>query len=92
MAVAARDRPAYSAPIVGGSPALRTTAMLKNAESIFFLLATVAALALPAVPFVQEALYIDESLLEAAAPVVTMEPVIVRAEPDDIVRHVAQLD
>jgi hypothetical protein len=42
--------------------------MLKNAETIFFLLATVAALALPAVPAVQEALTADYATVEAALP------------------------
>ncbi len=42
--------------------------MLKNAETIFFMLATVAALALPAVPAVQEALTADYATVEAALP------------------------
>lgn len=42
--------------------------MLKNAETIFFLLATLAALALPAVPAVQEALTSDYATVEAALP------------------------
>jgi hypothetical protein len=53
--------------------------MLKNAETIFFFLATVAALALPAVPMVQEAMSTDEAMLEAAAPTMIMERVVVRA-------------
>lgn len=42
--------------------------MLKNAESILFLLATLVALALPAVPAVQEALTADYAKVEAALP------------------------
>ena len=46
---------------------------MKRAESIFFLLATVAALALPAVPAVQEALTADYATVEAAAPAVARQ-------------------
>lgn len=53
--------------------------MTKHAETVFFLLATVAALALPAVPALQEALATDDATVEAAAPVVVMERVVVRA-------------
>ena len=42
--------------------------MLRNAETIFFLLATLAALALPAVPAFQEALTADYATVEAALP------------------------
>lgn len=51
--------------------------MMKNAESVFFLLATVAALALPAVPALQEALTADYATVEASLPTVTMERVVV---------------
>ena len=50
-------------------------AMLKHAETVFFLLATVAALTLPAVPAVQEALTRDYATVEAALPVILMERV-----------------
>jgi len=53
--------------------------MMKHAESVFFLLATVAALALPAVPALQEALTADYATVEAAAPAVVMERVVVTA-------------
>lgn len=53
--------------------------MSKNAETAFFLLATVAALALPAVPALQEAFTTGENTLEAAAPTVTMERVVITA-------------
>jgi len=56
-------------------------AMLKHAETVFFLLATVAALALPAVPAVQEALAADHAIVEAALPVIRMERVDVVATP-----------
>lgn len=49
--------------------------MLKHAETVFFLLTTVAALALPAVPAVQEALAADYATVEAALPVILMERV-----------------
>ena len=55
--------------------------MLKHAETVFFLLATVAALALPAVPAVQEALTADYATVEAALPVILMERVEVVATP-----------
>ena len=55
--------------------------MLKNAETLFFLLATVAALALPAVPAVQEALTADYATVEAAVPTLIMERVVIVA-PD----------
>ena len=56
-------------------------AMLKHAETVFFLLATVAALALPAVPAVQEALTADYATVEAALPVILMERVEIVAAP-----------
>jgi hypothetical protein len=56
-------------------------AMLKHAETVFFLLATVAALALPAVPAVQEALARDYATVEAALPVILMERVDIVAAP-----------
>ena len=56
-------------------------AMLRNAETVFFLLATVAALALPAVPAVQEALTADYATVEAALPVILMEHVEIVAAP-----------
>ena len=49
--------------------------MLKHAETVFFLFATVAALALPAVPAVQEALAADYATVEAALPLILMEHV-----------------
>jgi hypothetical protein len=55
--------------------------MLKHAETVFFLLATVAALALPAVPAVQEVLATDYATVEAALPVIVMERVEVVAAP-----------
>lgn len=55
--------------------------MLKNAETVFFLLATLAALALPAVPAVQEALTADYATVEAALPTLIMERVVIVA-PD----------
>jgi hypothetical protein len=55
--------------------------MLKHAETVFFLLATVAALALPAVPALQEALATDQAIVEAALPVIVMERVEVVAAP-----------
>jgi hypothetical protein len=56
-------------------------AMLKHAETVFFLLATVAALALPTVPAVQEALARDYATVEAALPVILMEGVEIVAAP-----------
>lgn len=56
-------------------------AMVKHAETVFFLLATVAALALPAVPAVQEALAADYATVEAALPVILMERVEIVAAP-----------
>ena len=53
--------------------------MTKSAESVFFLLATVAALALPALPAIQEALTADYATVEAALPSVTMERVVIVA-------------
>lgn len=53
--------------------------MTKYAETIFFFLATVAALALPALPALQEAGTTGENTLEAALPSVTMERVVVLA-------------
>jgi hypothetical protein len=62
--------------------------MLKNAETVFFLLATVAALALPAVPAVQEALTADYATVEAALPTWIMEHVALvapdRAPPQQV--------
>lgn len=55
--------------------------MLKHAETVFFLLATVAALALPAVPAVQEALTRDYVTVEAALPVLIMEHIEIVATP-----------
>ena len=55
--------------------------MLKNAETVFFLLATVAALALPAVPAVQEALTADYSTVEAALPFDLMERIEIVLRP-----------
>ena len=55
--------------------------MLKHAETVFFLLATVAALALPAVPAVQEALTRDYATVEAALPVIVLERVEIVAAP-----------
>ena len=55
--------------------------MLKNAETVFFLLATVAALALPAVPAMQEALRADHAIVEAALPVIRMERIEIVAAP-----------
>ena len=55
--------------------------MLKNAETILFLLATVAALALPAVPAVQEALTADYAKVEAALPTWIMKRIVIVA-PD----------
>ena len=54
--------------------------LLKHAETAFFLLATVAALALPAVPAVQEALTADYATVEAALPAIIMERVEIVAE------------
>jgi hypothetical protein len=56
-------------------------AMLKHAETVFFLFATVAALALPAVPAVQEALTRDYVIVEAALPAILMEHVEIVAAP-----------
>jgi hypothetical protein len=56
-------------------------AMMKHAETVFFLLATVAALALPAVPAVQEALTADYATVEAALPVILMERIEIVATP-----------
>ena len=53
--------------------------MLKNAETVFFLLATVAALALPAVPAVQEALTADHVTVQAALPRSTMKSAVIVA-------------
>jgi len=55
--------------------------MLKHAETVFFLLATVAALALPAVPAMQEALGADHAIVEAALPVIRMERIEIVAAP-----------
>lgn len=63
--------------------------MLRNAESIFFLLATVAALALPAVPAVQEALLADYATVEAAVPALIMEQVVIVAPKIDSPQQVA---
>lgn len=53
--------------------------MLKNAESVFFLVATVTALALPALPAVQEALLADFTTVEAAMPTLVMDHIVVVA-------------
>lgn len=63
--------------------------MLKNAETVFFLLATTAALALPAVPAVQEALTADYATVEAALPTLTMERVVIVAPDLDPPQQVA---
>ena len=63
--------------------------MLKNAETILFLLATVAALALPAVPAVQEALTADYAKVEAALPTWIMERIVVVAPNIDPPQQVA---
>ena len=64
--------------------------MLKHAETVFFLLATVVALALPAVPAVQEALTADYATVEAALPAIIMERVeIVAARPNPSPMQVA---
>ena len=55
--------------------------MLKHAETVFFLFATIAALALPAVPAVQEALTADYATVEAALPTIMMEHVEIVAAP-----------
>lgn len=55
--------------------------MLKHAESILFLSATLVALALPAVPAVQEALTADYATVEAALPTIVMERVVILAAP-----------
>ena len=55
--------------------------MLKHAETVFFLFATVAALALPAVPAVQEVLTADYATVEAALPTLLMERVEIVAVP-----------
>jgi len=52
--------------------------MLKHAETVFFLLATITALALPAVPALQEALTADYATVEAALPAV-MEHILIVA-------------
>lgn len=54
--------------------------MLKHAETVFFLFATVAALALPAVPAVQEVLATDYATVEAALPTIIMERVEIVAQ------------
>lgn len=58
--------------------------MLKHAESILFLSATLVALALPAVPAVQEALTADYATVEAALPTIVMERVVILAAPDPV--------
>ena len=63
--------------------------MLKNAESVFFLLATVAALALPAVPAVQEALLADYATVEAAVPALILEQIVIVASKTDSPQQVA---
>lgn len=63
--------------------------MLKNAETVFYLLATVAALALPAVPAVQEALTADYATVEAALPTSIMERVVIVAPDIDPLQQVA---
>jgi hypothetical protein len=57
--------------------------MLKHAETVFFLFATVAALALPAVPAVQEVLATAYATVEAALPTIIMERVEIVAHPAD---------
>jgi hypothetical protein len=63
--------------------------MTRNAETVFFLLATVAALALPAVPAVQEALTADYATVEAALPSVMMEHIVIVAPKTDSPLQVA---
>lgn len=63
--------------------------MLKNAETVFFLLATMTALALPAVPAVQEALTADYATVEAALPTWIMERVVIVAPDLDPPQQVA---
>jgi hypothetical protein len=70
----------------------RTPEMLKNAESVFFLAATVAALALPAVPAVQEALLADYATVEAAVPTLVMEHVVIVAPKIDSPQQVAAVN
>jgi hypothetical protein len=80
--MAVRPRSSYSACIddaVAGTD--KDTNMTKHAETTFFLLATVAALALPALPFVQEALTADYTMVEAALPTILMERVEILAAP-----------
>jgi hypothetical protein len=80
VAVARVD--SYSAHIDDSRrPPHEDIAMMKHAETVFFLLATVAALALPAVPAVQEALAADYATVEAALPVILMEHVEIVATP-----------
>lgn len=63
--------------------------MLKNAETTFFLLATIAALALPAVPAVQEALTADYAKVEAALPTWILERAVIVAPSIEAPRQVA---
>jgi hypothetical protein len=63
--------------------------MLKNAETTFFLLATIAALVLPAVPAVQEALTADYAKVEASLPTWIMERVVIVAPSIEAPRQVA---
>lgn len=53
--------------------------MLQNIETALFFLATVVALALPAVPVLQETFTTGENTLEAALPTVTMERIVITA-------------
>ena len=64
--------------------------MLKNIETVFFFLATVVALALPAVPVLQETFTTGENTL-VALPTVTMERVVITAPADapDLPQQVA---
>ncbi len=56
--------------------------MMKHAESFFFLLATVVALVLPAVPALQEALTADYTTVDASAPSATTKRTIANAAVD----------
>ena len=53
--------------------------MLKRVETILFLVAVTVALALPALPLVQELRPADHARQAAATPIVTLERVVVRA-------------
>lgn len=63
--------------------------MTRNAETFFFLFATLAALLLPAIPAMQEALTADYATVEAALPSVTMERIVIVAPKTDSPLQVA---